>query len=98
MWTKFICRLLTVQLINDVRQTETHTAESLVPGPGSAEGDFAGETRMYKQIASYLLKFQALPLNDFYEFLYEKWNNTVVAAADTWRIIDNACRSDKCFV
>jgi hypothetical protein len=36
-WKNYFCQLLNVHGVNDVRQTEIHTAEPLVPEPGSSE-------------------------------------------------------------
>jgi hypothetical protein len=36
-WKNYFCQLLNVPGINDVRQTEIHTAEPLVPEPSSFE-------------------------------------------------------------
>jgi hypothetical protein len=33
IWKNYICQLLKVHGVNDVRQTETHTPEPLVPEP-----------------------------------------------------------------
>jgi hypothetical protein len=35
MWKNYFCQLLNVHGVNDVRQTEIHTAEPLVPEPSS---------------------------------------------------------------
>jgi hypothetical protein len=37
MWKNYFCQLLNVLGVNDVRQTEIHTAEPLVPEPSSSE-------------------------------------------------------------
>jgi hypothetical protein len=42
-WKIYFCQLLNVHGINDVRQTEVHTAESLVPEPSSFEVKIATE-------------------------------------------------------
>jgi hypothetical protein len=36
-WKNYFCQLLNVHGVNDVRQTEIHTPEPLVPEPSSAE-------------------------------------------------------------
>jgi hypothetical protein len=36
-WKNYFCQLLNVHGVNDVRQTEIHTAEPLVPEPSSSE-------------------------------------------------------------
>jgi hypothetical protein len=36
-WRNYFCQLLNVHGINDIRQTEIHTAELLVPKPSSFE-------------------------------------------------------------
>jgi hypothetical protein len=35
-WKNYFCQLLNVHGVNDVRQTEIHTAEPLVPEPSSS--------------------------------------------------------------
>jgi hypothetical protein len=42
-WKNYFCRLLNVHGVNDVRQTEIHTAEPLVPEPSSSEVETAIE-------------------------------------------------------
>jgi hypothetical protein len=37
IWKNYFCQLLNVQVANNVRQAETHTAESLLHEPGSFE-------------------------------------------------------------
>jgi hypothetical protein len=40
-WKNYFCQLLNVHWVNDVRQTEIHTAEPLVPEPSSSEVEIA---------------------------------------------------------
>jgi hypothetical protein len=40
-WRKHFCKLLNVHKVNDVRQTETHTADTLVPEPSASEIEMA---------------------------------------------------------
>ena len=40
-WRKYFSRLLNVNGVNDVRQTEIHTAVSPVPGPSAFEIELA---------------------------------------------------------
>jgi hypothetical protein len=48
-WKNYFCQLLNVHGINDVRQTEIHTAEPLVPGPSFSEVEIRiGKLKMYK--------------------------------------------------
>jgi hypothetical protein len=42
-WKNYFCKLFYVHGINDGRQTEIHTAESLVPEPNSSEVEIAIE-------------------------------------------------------
>jgi hypothetical protein len=42
-WKNYFCQLLNVHGVIDVRQTEIHTAEPLVPEPSSAEVEIATE-------------------------------------------------------
>jgi hypothetical protein len=42
-WMNYFCQLLNVHEINDVRQTEIHTSEPLVPKPSSFEVKIAIE-------------------------------------------------------
>jgi hypothetical protein len=42
-WKNYFCQLLNVHGVNDVRQTEIHTAEALVPEPSSSEVEIAIE-------------------------------------------------------
>jgi hypothetical protein len=37
MWKNYFCQILNVHGINNVRQTEMHAAESLMPEPSSFE-------------------------------------------------------------
>jgi hypothetical protein len=36
-WKNYFCQRLNINGVNDVRQTEIHTAEPLVPEPSSSE-------------------------------------------------------------
>jgi hypothetical protein len=48
-WKNYFCQILNVHGVNDVRQTEIHTAEPLVPEPSSPEVEIAIEKlKMYK--------------------------------------------------
>ena len=40
-WRNHICQLLNVSGVNDVRKTEIHTAEPLMPEPSAFEVDLA---------------------------------------------------------
>ena len=42
-WVKHFCKLLNVHGVNDVMQTEIHTAEPLVPEPSAFETEMATE-------------------------------------------------------
>jgi hypothetical protein len=42
-WKNYFCQLLNVHGVNDVRQTEIHTAEPLVSEPSSVEVEIAIE-------------------------------------------------------
>jgi hypothetical protein len=42
-WTNYFCQILNVHGVNDVKQTEIHTAEPLVPEPSSSEVETAIE-------------------------------------------------------
>jgi len=42
-WRKYFCQLLNVHGVNDVRQTEIHTAEPPVPDPSAFEVEVAVE-------------------------------------------------------
>jgi hypothetical protein len=42
-WKNYFCQLLNVHGVNDVRQTEIHTAEPLVREPSSSEVEIAIE-------------------------------------------------------
>jgi hypothetical protein len=42
-WNNYFCQLLNVHGVNDVRQTEIHTTEPLVPEPSSSEYEIAIE-------------------------------------------------------
>jgi hypothetical protein len=42
-WKNYFCQLLNIHGVNDVRQTEIHTAESLLPEPSSFEVEIAIE-------------------------------------------------------
>ena len=42
-WTNHVSQLLNVQGVNDVRQTEIHTAEPLLPEPSAFEVELAIE-------------------------------------------------------
>jgi hypothetical protein len=41
MWKSYFSQLLIVHNVSDVRQTETHTGEPLVPGPSHLEVEIA---------------------------------------------------------
>jgi hypothetical protein len=52
-WKNHFCQLLNVHGVNEVRQTELHTAEPLVPEPSSSEVEIAIEKlRSYKSPGS----------------------------------------------
>jgi hypothetical protein len=56
-WKNYFCHLLSVHWVNDVMQTETHTAEPLVPEPSSSEVEIAiVKLKRYKSPA--LIKFR----------------------------------------
>jgi hypothetical protein len=42
-WKNYFCQLLNVHGFNDIRQTEIHTAEPLVPWPSSSEAEIGIE-------------------------------------------------------
>jgi hypothetical protein len=42
-WKNYFSQLLNVHGVNDVRQTEIHTAEPLVPEPSASEFELANE-------------------------------------------------------
>ena len=42
-WRNYFSQLLNIQGVNDVRQTEIHTAEPLVPEPSAFESELAIE-------------------------------------------------------
>jgi hypothetical protein len=52
-WNTYFCQLLTVQGAGGIRQTETHTAEPLVPEPSAAEIEIAIRN-LKRKIARYL--------------------------------------------
>jgi hypothetical protein len=53
-WKNYFCQLLSVSGVNDVRQTEIHTAEPLVPEPSSSEVEIAIENlKRYKSPGIY---------------------------------------------
>jgi hypothetical protein len=43
MWKNYVCQLLNIHEINDVRQTEMHTAERLALEPCASEVEVAIE-------------------------------------------------------
>jgi hypothetical protein len=48
-WKNYFCQLFNVHGVNDVRQTEIHTAQSLVPEPSSSQVEIdIGKLRRYK--------------------------------------------------
>jgi hypothetical protein len=54
-WKNYFCQLLNVHGVSDVRQTEIHTAEPLVPDPSSFEVEIViGKLKRYTS----LIKFQ----------------------------------------
>jgi hypothetical protein len=47
-WRNYFCQVR-VHGFNDIRQTEIHTAEPLVPGPSASDVDMAiGKIKSYK--------------------------------------------------
>jgi hypothetical protein len=44
-WKNYLCQLLNVHGVSDVRQTEMYTAEPLVPEPSSFEAEIVIEKR-----------------------------------------------------
>ena len=53
-WRIYFSHLLNVDGVNDVRQTEIHTAETLVPEPSTSGFDLAIEEEKKSQITRYL--------------------------------------------
>jgi hypothetical protein len=51
-WKNYFCQLLTVHGLNDVRRTEMHTTEPLVPEPSYFEVEIDME-KLRKQISRY---------------------------------------------
>ena len=51
-WRKYFSQVLNVHWVNDVKQTEIHTAETLVPEPSAFEGEMAIEKLKKAQITS----------------------------------------------
>jgi hypothetical protein len=43
-WRSYFSQLFSIHGVNDVRQTEIHTAEPLVPDPNAFEVEMAVET------------------------------------------------------
>jgi hypothetical protein len=56
-WRNHFLQLLNVHGVNDVRQTEIHTAEPLVPEPSDSEVERATE-KLKRQNHQVLIKFQ----------------------------------------
>jgi hypothetical protein len=52
-WRKHISQLFNVHGVNDVRQTEIHTAEPLVPEPSAVEVEMAIEKQKKTQITGH---------------------------------------------
>jgi hypothetical protein len=53
-WKNYFCQLLNVHGVKDVRQTEIHTAEPLVPEPSSSEVEITIEKfKRYKSPGIY---------------------------------------------
>jgi hypothetical protein len=52
-WSNHFSQLLNVLEVNNVRQTEIHTAEPLVPQPGAFEVEMAIEKLQKTQITGY---------------------------------------------
>jgi hypothetical protein len=57
-WKKYCSQLLDVQNVSDVRQTEVHTAQPLVPGPSCFEVEIAiAKSKKYKSPGFFLTLF-----------------------------------------
>jgi hypothetical protein len=52
-WSNHFCQLLNVHEVNDVRQTEIHIAEPLVPEPGAFEFELTKKKKKKSQITRY---------------------------------------------
>jgi hypothetical protein len=68
MWKNYFCQLLNVHRVNDVRQTEIHTVEPLVPEPSSSEVEIAIEK---------LKRYKSPGINQIPEELVEAGGNTI---------------------
>jgi hypothetical protein len=57
-WKNYFCQLLNIHGVKDIRQTEIHTAEPLVPEPSSSEVEIAIEKLKRYINHQVLIKFQ----------------------------------------
>jgi hypothetical protein len=81
MWKNYFCQLLNVHGVNDVRQTEIHTAEQLVHEPSSFAVEIAiGKLKGYKspgidQILAELIQAGGLTLrSEIHKLINCIWN------------------------
>jgi len=79
-WKNYFSRLLNVRGINDVRQTEIHTAEPLVPKPSAFEFELAIEKlKSHKspgvhQIPAELIKAGVKTIRcEIYKLIFSVW-------------------------
>jgi hypothetical protein len=93
-WKNYFCQILNVRVVNDVRQTEIHTAELLVPEPCSSEVEIVIENlKSYKspgidqipaeliQAVGNTLRFDIHKLINFIwnkEELPEQWKESII--------------------
>jgi hypothetical protein len=67
-WKNYFCQLLNVHGVNDVRQTEIHAAEPLVPEPSSSEAEIAIEK---------LKRYKSAGIDQIPAELIQVWGNTL---------------------
>ena len=81
-WRKHFSQLLSIHGVNDVRQTEIHTAEPLVPEPRTIEVELAnGKLKSKKspgidQLPAELIKAGSRAIrSEIHKFIISVWNN-----------------------
>jgi hypothetical protein len=89
-WKSYFSQLLNVQIFNDVRQIEVHTAEPLVPGPSHLEVEIAfAKLKKYKssgsdEIPAELIQAEReLLLSVFHKLFNSVWNKEELP--DQWK-------------
>ena len=87
-WGDHFSQILDVHGVNDIRQTEIHTAEPLVPEPRASEDKMAIEklkrhkSQGTEQIPAEWIKAEGRTIHcEIYKLINSVWNKKIIASA-----------------